>query len=137
MYIPNLASLVPSVVGAVTSAFGGPGECSGACTNIRDPAVIQRGDGRYFRFGTSEKILTASANSLEGPWTTHGSAIPDGSKIDIPGKNILWVSYLHSPSLVILSLPRLFPNIIRCHRFSMSLLLFWELALWGRPTIHA
>ncbi|KAK2759470.1 hypothetical protein FQN54_002948 [Arachnomyces sp. PD_36] len=95
MYIPNLASLVPSLVGAFANAFAEPGDCAGACTNVRDPSVIQRADGKYFRFSTSNKILSASANSLEGPWTAGGSAIEGGSKIDIPGKNILWAPDVH------------------------------------------
>jgi arabinan endo-1,5-alpha-L-arabinosidase len=94
MYIPNLASVVPSLVQGLAGAFSAPGACEGACTNVRDPAVIQRADGKYFRFSTSNKILSASADALEGPWTAQGSAIPDGSSINIPGKNILWVSRL-------------------------------------------
>lgn len=111
MHIPNIASLLPSLVGGVVNAFAEPGDCNGACQNIRDPGVIQRTDGKYFRFSTSEKILTASANSLEGPWTAHGSAIKNGSIIDLPGRNLLWVSYL-SPSPA--SKFRPFPSIIFC-----------------------
>lgn len=122
MFISNLASVVPSIAGVIANTFGNPGACYGACTNIRDPALIQRPDGKYFRYSTSEKILTASANSLEGPWTAKGSAIPDGSIIDLPGKNILWVNYLHSSSFVSLLLPHYCPIYFDVTNFCMSLL---------------
>lgn len=31
------------------------------------------------------------SDSLSGPWTFRGAAIPDGSSINLPGKDDLWV----------------------------------------------
>lgn len=67
-----------------------PGGCSGACW-AHDPAVCKRAsDGKYFRFSTANKIEIATASSISGPWTIQGSALPSGSKINLPGNQDLW-----------------------------------------------
>jgi arabinan endo-1,5-alpha-L-arabinosidase len=75
---------------AVVYGYANPGACSGAC-NIHDPALIQNGDGTYYRFSTGGGISFASASSIEGPWTALGSVLPSGSSIDNSGKNDPWV----------------------------------------------
>lgn len=73
------------------AGYANPGSCSGAC-NVHDPGLIRRvSDGKYFRFSTGNKISYASSSSIKGPWTVVGSVLPDGSSIDIPGYNDLWV----------------------------------------------
>jgi hypothetical protein len=75
----------------IVHGYADPGSCSGAC-NVHDPGLIRReSDGKYFRFSTGNDISYASASSIEGPWTTVGSVLPDGSSIDIAGYNDLWV----------------------------------------------
>jgi len=81
-----LPLFTPTVAG-----YANPGSCSGAC-NVHDPSLIRRvSDGTYFRFSTGNKISYASSSSIEGPWTAIGSVLPDGSSIDIPGYDDLWV----------------------------------------------
>jgi hypothetical protein len=84
---------------AVVYGYANPGACSGAC-NIHDPALIQNGDGTYYRFSTGGGISFASASSIEGPWTALGSVLPSGSSIDNSGKNDPWVriSFFHLTS---------------------------------------
>lgn len=67
--------------------------CSGICNNAHDPALIRRDDGTYYRFSTGGKIAIHSAPSITGPWTYKGAAISAGSKINLNGKNDLWVSW--------------------------------------------
>ncbi|KAI5858941.1 putative arabinan endo-1,5-alpha-L-arabinosidase A [Tricharina praecox] len=76
-----------------------PGACTGTCQGMsHDPAIIRRtSDGTYFRFSTANKINVATAAALEGPWTMQGSAIPDGSIIDISGKDDLWAPDVQGP----------------------------------------
>lgn len=65
-----------------------PGACTGTCQGwSHDPAVVRRSDGTYFRFSTANKITIATAPSISGPWTKTGSVVPNGSKINIPGKD--------------------------------------------------
>lgn len=94
-------SIVASLLSAVTAVYGyaDPMACSGICNNAHDPALIRRSDGTYFRFSTGGKIAIHSAPSITGPWTYKGAAIPKGSKINLAGKDDLWVStsiYLYS-----------------------------------------
>ncbi|KAF2750000.1 glycoside hydrolase family 43 protein [Sporormia fimetaria CBS 119925] len=82
-----LALVVPLVYG-----YANPMSCTGECNNAHDPALIRRSsDGTYFRFATGGKIAIHSAPSINGPWAYRGAAIPNGSKIDKPGRNDLWV----------------------------------------------
>jgi arabinan endo-1,5-alpha-L-arabinosidase len=75
-------------------AYGAPRPCTGFC-NARDPALIRRSDGTYFRFSTGSRISIATAPSLSGPWAPRGSAIRGGSaKINKKGNQDLWVRYL-------------------------------------------
>lgn len=86
-----------TVLGLLTLAHGyaNPGACLGPC-NVHDPSLIRReSDDVYFRFSTGNKISYATAASIEGPWTEVGSMLPDGSSIDLPGNDDLWVCTLH------------------------------------------
>ena len=83
-------NLFPILVLAVSvAAYANPGPCSGSC-NVHDPAMTRRSDGTYFRFSTGNCIQIATARSLAGPWTIEGSALPDGSTIDLVGNQDLW-----------------------------------------------
>lgn len=74
------------------NAYSNPGSCSGDCW-AHDPTVIRRSsDGVYFRFNTGSEIGIMKANSLEGPWTAEGKALPAGSSIALAGNTDLWVS---------------------------------------------
>jgi arabinan endo-1,5-alpha-L-arabinosidase len=87
--ISVLSSL--ALLGNGVSAYANPGACSGDCW-AHDPAVVRReSDGLYFRFNTGSKIGILKSNSLSGPWVYQGAAIPAGSKINIAGKDDLWV----------------------------------------------
>ncbi|KAF2794766.1 glycoside hydrolase family 43 protein [Melanomma pulvis-pyrius CBS 109.77] len=79
-----------SLWSTAVDAYSNPLSCSGVCTNAHDPALIRRDDGTYFRFSTGGKIAIHSAPAITGPWTYKGAAIPNGSKIDKPGKADLW-----------------------------------------------
>lgn len=85
MYLLLIATLLLQAYG-----YAAPGACSGAC-NIHDPGLIRRTDGTYFRFSTGNRISYASAPAIEGPWTGLGSVLPDGSSINLPGSDDLWV----------------------------------------------
>ncbi|KAL8685138.1 MAG: hypothetical protein Q9218_007952 [Villophora microphyllina] len=83
-------SLLPLLaLAASVAAYANPGSCSGSCI-VHDPAVIRRSDGTYFRFSTGSKIQIATASSLAGPWTIRGSALPNGSSINLAGNMDLW-----------------------------------------------
>ncbi|PLB35230.1 arabinan endo-1,5-alpha-L-arabinosidase [Aspergillus candidus] len=90
-FIPTLLQLscllIPSIL--PVNAYPAPGACTGPC-NVHDPALIRREDGTYFRFSTGNKISYASAPAVEGPWTALGSVLPDGSIIDLEGRDDLW-----------------------------------------------
>jgi hypothetical protein len=93
-------TLFASLLSAVTSVYGyaNPMACSGICNNAHDPALIRRADGTYFRFSTGGKIAIHTAPAITGPWTYKGAAIPNGSKINLQGKDDLWVSIATLPS---------------------------------------
>jgi hypothetical protein len=94
----TMRNFIVSLLAAATTVYGyaDPMGCSGVCTNAHDPALIRReSDGRYYRFSTGGKIAIHSARSIVGPWTYIGAAIPNGSKINLNGKNDLWVN--HTP----------------------------------------
>lgn len=74
---------------STVAAYANPGACSGSCWT-HDPSVVRRSDGTYFRFSTGSKIGIYSASSLSGPWTLQGSAIPDGSSVNLSGNDDLW-----------------------------------------------
>lgn len=92
----GLAALALFVLPAVQAAYPNPGACSGDCF-AHDPALIKRSsDGKYFRFNTGGKIMIYDSDSLSGPWTFRGAAIPAGSSINLPGKDDLWVRLTYS-----------------------------------------
>ncbi|KAF2430397.1 endo-alpha-1,5-arabinanase precursor [Tothia fuscella] len=89
LFIPSLLFSSSTLIASV-AAFANPGPCSGICGNSHDPALIRRSDGTYFRFSTGNRINIASAPSISGPWTSKGSAIKGGSKIQKKGNQDLW-----------------------------------------------
>lgn len=84
---------------AAVYGYANPGACSGACI-VHDPAMIQDGDGTYYRFSTGGGLSYASSSSIEGPWVGRGAVLPRGSSIDNTGRNDPWVriSFLHLAS---------------------------------------
>ncbi|KAI8941964.1 hypothetical protein NX059_000074 [Plenodomus lindquistii] len=86
------SSVLASVLAAASTVYGyaNPMACTGVCGDAHDPAMIKRSDGTYFRFATGNKIAMYSAKSLTGPWEYKGAAIPNGSKINLAGKDDLW-----------------------------------------------
>ncbi|KKF92057.1 putative arabinan endo-1 5-alpha-L-arabinosidase A [Ceratocystis platani] len=71
-------------------AVSNPGDCSGICGNSHDPSIIIDSAGKYWRFSTGGKIAIHTAPSLTGPWEYNGAAIPNGSIINLDGKDDLW-----------------------------------------------
>jgi arabinan endo-1,5-alpha-L-arabinosidase len=87
------SSLVASLLSAVSAVYGyaNPLACSGVCNNAHDPALIRHSDGTYYRFSTGGKIAIHSAPTVTGPWTYKGAVVSAGSKINLKGKDDLWV----------------------------------------------
>ncbi|GMF11439.1 unnamed protein product [Phytophthora lilii] len=75
----------------IVNGYAAPGKCSGICTNAHDPSIIQSANGTYYRFSTGNKIAVHSAPDITGPWKYEGAALPDGSSINLKGKDDLWV----------------------------------------------
>ncbi|KAM0714388.1 hypothetical protein Q7P37_010175 [Cladosporium fusiforme] len=73
-------------------AFPAPEPITGNAVqgNVHDPSVIRRDDGTYFLFTTNNRINIATAPSMSGPWTHHGSVMDDKSIIDLPNNDDLW-----------------------------------------------
>jgi arabinan endo-1,5-alpha-L-arabinosidase len=72
-------------------AFPDPEPVSGDVSKyVHDPSVIRRDDGTYFLFTTDNKTNIRSAPSMSGPWKFLGAALPEGSMIDLPGRDKLW-----------------------------------------------
>ncbi|RYP17637.1 hypothetical protein DL765_004419 [Monosporascus sp. GIB2] len=92
MFLSKFCGGLLASVALLSSAVSGqanPGACSGDCWT-HDPALVRRDDGVYFRFNTGNRIGILKSNSITGPWVFQGSAIPAGSKINLPGRNDLW-----------------------------------------------
>ncbi|KAF2467292.1 endo-1,5-alpha-L-arabinosidase [Lindgomyces ingoldianus] len=70
-------------------AFPNPEPCSGNCTWIHDPSVIQK-DGTYYRFSTSGNIAIATAPSMTGPWTYKGALLEHGTSIYVVDGQDIW-----------------------------------------------
>lgn len=87
-----LASLF--LTASTALAYAEPGACSGICNNSHDPGIIRREDGTYFRFSTGGRIAIHTAPSIEGPWEYNGALLPEGSSINLPGNQDLWVTQL-------------------------------------------
>lgn len=51
--------------------------------DLRDPHVAYR-DGTYYRFTTHGNFTISTAPSISGPWEKRGSALHNGSIIEIP-----------------------------------------------------
>ena len=83
---------------ATAQAFPNPQPCTGVCGYVHDPTVvIRQSDGTYFRFATFEDIQIATAPSLQGPWTSQGPVLPNGSLVPISGANAnsIWAPDAH------------------------------------------
>jgi arabinan endo-1,5-alpha-L-arabinosidase len=87
LLLSSLATASPIYKRAFPDPVPMTGDISGF---VHDPSVIRRDDGTYFLFTTNNKTNIASAPSMSGPWTHLGSALPNGSIIDLPGNNDLW-----------------------------------------------
>lgn len=80
-----------SLFTALVAGYAPPRGSTGDA-HVRDPGLMRRAsDGVYFLFSTGDKIKYARSASLDGPWTRVGSVVPEGSKINKPGRNDLWV----------------------------------------------
>ncbi|CAL5870491.1 uncharacterized protein PFLUO_LOCUS4728 [Penicillium psychrofluorescens] len=82
---------------ALVSAYPNREPCTGDCWT-HDPALAQRqSDGKYFRFATGDGVTIATADSLRGPWTAAGSALAQGSDINLNGvnKTDIWAPDVH------------------------------------------
>jgi len=82
---------------ALAVAYPNRGPCTGDCWT-KDPAVIQRKtDGKYFRFATGTGIPIITSDSIKGPWTQVGKALPNGSKIKVDGVDStnIWAPDVH------------------------------------------
>ena len=88
----STSTAVPNAGNPRTSneTYPAVGACSGNCSFVHDPSIIVRPDGTYVRFSTFNKISIATAPNIRGPWTEQGSALPAGSSINKPGRNVLW-----------------------------------------------
>lgn len=95
--VQGLAALLLAAVPLVSAEYADPGACSGNCY-AHDPSLIRRSDGTYFRFNTGGGAQIYKADSLDGPWTYEGDALPEGSSIDLEGNTDLWVSVTTPPS---------------------------------------
>lgn len=86
---------------AVISTYPEPNSCTGVCSNIHDPNVVQNHvDMQYYLFYTGGGIHAAVAPSIGGPWTSLGDVLPNGSSIDHRGNTYLWVrSLLQFPEI--------------------------------------
>lgn len=95
MKLQSLLSSILQVTLLATGAFGyaDPGACSGQCWS-HDPSLVLRDDGVYFRFETGSLIGIWKSSDLSGPWEYQGAAVPDGSIIDLPGNDDLWVRFI-------------------------------------------
>lgn len=92
----SILALPVALLASFVSAYADPLSCSGTCTNTHDPDLIRRSsDGTYFRFATGGGIAIHTADTIQGPWTYQGYALPDGSSIDNSGSDDLWVAQDH------------------------------------------
>ncbi|KAG7395675.1 hypothetical protein PHYBOEH_003354 [Phytophthora boehmeriae] len=91
----SLFATLPLILAGLVSGYANPESCTGVCTNAHDPSIIRRDDGTYFRFSTGNKIAIHSAPAISGPWKYLGAAVPDGSIINLAGKDDLWAPDVH------------------------------------------
>lgn len=89
MLLLKAAAFLALAFSSVRAAYPAPGPCQGACYS-KDPALVKRSDGVYFRFTTRDLIAIHRATNLAGPWTAVGSVIQGRSVIDLPGNDVLW-----------------------------------------------
>jgi arabinan endo-1,5-alpha-L-arabinosidase len=79
-------SVIPAIVAATPNPIAGSDNVI-----VRDPAVWYNSDlKKYFAFSTGDNINISSSASLNGPWSNLGSALPNCSKIELPGNCTLW-----------------------------------------------
>jgi arabinan endo-1,5-alpha-L-arabinosidase len=72
------------------ASYADPFPCSGICNNTRDPSLIRRDDGQWFRFSTANSLSIHSAPSGTGPWEYRGTVLPNCSVIQLRGNCDLW-----------------------------------------------
>lgn len=76
---------------AQAASWPDPEPCTGNCTWVHDPSVIERAsDGTWFRLSTSGNIAIASAPALTGPWTYQGAMLPGGTSIQVINGQEIW-----------------------------------------------
>ncbi|KAG7378110.1 hypothetical protein PHYPSEUDO_010548 [Phytophthora pseudosyringae] len=86
---------LPLLAASAVSGYAAPGACSGICTNAHDPSIVQSASGTYYRFSTGSKIAVHTAPDISGPWKFEGAALPEGSSIELKGKDDLWAPDVH------------------------------------------
>ena len=92
MYIPTPYLAFLALVATKAIAYPNPEPCTGNCSAIHDPSVIQRkSDGTWYRFNTNGNIGIASAPNLTGPWTYDGELLEGGSVIEVSASQGVWV----------------------------------------------
>ncbi|TBU26057.1 glycoside hydrolase family 43 protein [Dichomitus squalens] len=86
-----------SLLSLNTLALSVPNPISGSDNVVvRDPAIAFNPDSnKYFVFSTGGGINIFTSSSLNGPWTSSGSVLPNGSKINTSNPNI-WAPDVHS-----------------------------------------
>ncbi|KIK68238.1 glycoside hydrolase family 43 protein [Collybiopsis luxurians FD-317 M1] len=90
-WIAQLQQLaVLGILSSVVAATPNPIPGSDNVT-LRDPAIWYNKDlKKYFVFSTGDNINISTSTSLTGPWTSIGSALPNCSKINLPGNCSIW-----------------------------------------------
>ncbi|VDB94964.1 unnamed protein product [Peniophora sp. CBMAI 1063] len=85
----KFAALAQSLL--ALTALATPNPISGSAIQLRDPAIwYNSATKKYYVFATDNKIGIFTATSLNGPWTSVGSALPNCSIIQLDGRCVLW-----------------------------------------------
>ncbi|KAI0769076.1 endo-1,5-alpha-L-arabinosidase [Trametes elegans] len=84
-------ALATLTLGSAAATYPDPLKLAGEHVYVHDPSLIQReSDGKYFLFTSHDKAGIITSDNLAGPWTEIGSILPDGSSIELPGRNDIW-----------------------------------------------
>lgn len=68
----------------LASACPSPEPCEGWCfKDLRDPAVVLKGN-TFYRFTSHNNFTISTAPSIAGPWTKKGSALNNGTLMNMP-----------------------------------------------------
>ncbi|EKG10500.1 Glycoside hydrolase family 43 [Macrophomina phaseolina MS6] len=54
-------------------------QCRGGCTNVHDGSLIQRDDGKWFRFAGSWGMSIFTSDDFLGPWDSVGTALDNNT----------------------------------------------------------